>query len=104
MNYKIQLISFLFSFLFGVFFYLTSLINYKIIKKHSYLIKYLISFIYVLDMALVYILLLYKVNNGVIHVYFVLVLGIGFLVSCLYYKKIKKICEKVKNKCKYLKK
>ncbi len=100
MNYKIQLISFLFSFLFGVFLYLTSLLNYKLIKKHSLFIKYLITFVYVVDVALLYVLLMYKVNYGVIHVYFLLVMGIGFLLSCFYYKKIYKMAKKMTQKFK----
>ena len=91
MNYKIQLISFL---------YLTSLLNYKLIKKHSLFIKYLITFVYVIDMALLYVLLMYKVNYGVIHIYFLLVMGIGFLLSCFYYKRIYKFARMITQKLK----
>ncbi len=100
MNYKIQLISFVFSFLFGLFFYFTSLLNYKLIKKHSAVLKYIITTIYIIDISLIYILLMYKINYGVIHIYFILLLFCGFLVGWLYSKKLRKICKVIAKKLK----
>ncbi len=100
MNYKLQLLSFLFSFLFGIFFYFTSLLNYKMIKKHSIFIKYTITFIYIIDIALLYVLLMYKINYGIIHVYFLLLLCCGFLFGWAYCKKLRKICKVIGNKLK----
>jgi hypothetical protein len=93
MDYKVQLLSFLFSFLFGIFFYLTSLLNYKIIKKYNVVFRYLITITYILDISLLYILMMYKINYGVIHIYFVLTLFVGYYIGVVYCKKIKKICK-----------
>ena len=93
MNYKIQLISFICSFIFGIFFYLTSLLNYKIIKNRVVFMQYLISFVYIIDMVLLYILMMYKVNYGVIHIYFVIMMFLGFMFGCIYCKKVRKICK-----------
>lgn len=98
MDYKVQIISFIFSFIFGGFFYLTSVYNYRVINKYSVFFKYLITMVYTLDVALIYILFMYKINYGVIHIYFVIVLFLGFYVTSLYRKKIKKICKIKKNK------
>lgn len=100
MNYKLQLISFLVSFLFGIFFYFTSLFNHKIIKKHSIVLQYLITFVYILDISLLYILLMYKVNYGVIHIYFIGMLFLGFAFGFVYCKKLRKFCKVKKNKLK----
>ncbi len=100
MNYKLQLLSFLVSFLFGIFFYFTSLLNHKIIKKHSIFFKYIITFIYILDISLMYVLLMYKVNYGVIHIYFIGILFLGFYVGWLYCKKFRKFCKVKKKKLK----
>lgn len=100
MNYKLQLISLIFSFIFGVFFYFTSLLNYKFIKKHSVFIQYMITFVYIVDIALLYVLFMYKINYGVIHVYFILLLFCGFLFGWFYSKKLRKICKVMKNKLK----
>lgn len=100
MNYKLQLLSFLVSFLFGIFFYFTSLLNHKIIKKHSIVLQYMITFIYILDISLLYILLMYKVNYGIIHVYFIGMLFLGFVFGWFYCKHFRKFCKIKKNKLK----
>ena len=100
MNYKLQLISLIFSFIFGIFFYFSSLLNYKFIKKHSIFIKYGITFVYIVDIALLYILFMYKINYGVVHVYFILLLFCGFLFGWAYSKKLRKLCKVLKNKLK----
>ncbi len=100
MNYKIQIISLIFSFFFGIFFYFTSLFNYKFIKKHSIFLKYLVTIVYILDIALLYILFMYKINYGVIHIYFLFMLFLGFLVGCVYSKKLRKLCKVIGNKLK----
>ncbi len=98
MDYKVQLISFIFSFAYGIFFYYTSLLNYRIIKKYHIIFKYLITFTYILDVSLLYILLMYKVNYGVIHIYFVIVLFIGYFVGYIYKNKWQKLCKYVTHK------
>lgn len=97
MNYKIQLISLLFSFIFGVFFYLSSLLNYKLIKKHHIIVKYLITFVYIIDIALLYVLFMYKINYGIIHIYFIVLLFLGYYFGYFYTRKIRKFC-KIKDK------
>lgn len=100
MNYKLQLISFLVSFIYGIFFYYTSLLNYKMIKNHSIIIKYIITFVYILNISLIYILIMYKVNFGIIHIYFIIVLFLGFYFGSVYCKKLRKFCKVKKKKLK----
>lgn len=100
MNYKLQLLSFVVSFLFGIFFYFSSLLNYKIIKNHPIFLQYFVTFIYILVISLVYVLIMYKVNYGVIHIYFIGVLLLGFICGCVYCKKLKKFCKVKKKKLK----
>ena len=100
MNYKIQLVSFLVSFLFGIFLYFTSLLNYKFIQKLSIFIKYVVTFVYIVDVALLYVLFMYKINYGVIHIYFLLLLFCGFLFGFFYSKKLRKICKVLTKKLK----
>lgn len=100
MNYKLQLISFIFSFLFGIFFYFTSLLNYKLIKKQSSFFKYVITTIYIFNISFIYILLMYKINYGIIHLYFLFLLFFGFLFGWIYSKKLRKICKVLSKKLK----
>ena len=93
MNYKIQLISFLFSFIFGIFFNLVSKLNYKIVAKYPKLLRYIITMVFILDVSLLYVICMYRINYGVIHIYFILVLFIGFFCASLYGKKLRNICK-----------
>ncbi len=93
MDYKIQLISFLFSFLFGIFFYIVSKLNYKLVWKYSVVWRYLITLVFILDVALLYVLAMYHINYGVIHIYFILVLFLGFFLADIYEKKLRKLCK-----------
>lgn len=100
MNYKIQLISLIFSFFYGILFYATSYFNYKMVKNCNVVLRYLISIVYVFDISLLYILLLYKINYGVVHVYFIGVLLIGYVFGWYNLKKIRKYCQMIKGKLK----
>lgn len=93
MDYKIQIISFIFSFIFGILFYLTSKLNFNFIKKYNVIFRYLITIAYVLDVSLIYIICMFKINYGIIHIYFVLILFLGFFLASLYCKKIRKYCK-----------
>jgi len=90
MNHKVQLLSLLLSFIYGIFFFFTSLLNYKIIRKYNKVFKYIITFVYMLNIAIIYICLLFKINNGNVHPYFILLVLCGFL----FYQKIKNVLIK----------
>ena len=81
MDYKIQLLSFLVSFLFGIFFSFTSRFHYNLVFSLKQILRYLLTFLYILDVALIYVLLLYYVNHGNIHLYFVIVTFLGYIVE-----------------------
>jgi len=90
MNHKVQLLSLLLSFIYGIFFFFTSLLNYKIIRKYNKVFKYIITFVYMLNIAIIYICLLFKINNGNVHPYFILLVLCGFLFG----QKIKNVLIK----------
>lgn len=81
MDYKIQLLSFLVSFIYGIFFYFTSILNYKLIRRFKVWIKYIITFVYMINIAFLYLLLLFKVNNGNVHIYFLIMTFLGFITA-----------------------
>ena len=96
MDSILQLETFVFSFIFGVVFYLLSKFNFYIVKNKSIVIKFSISLIYVIDMVLLYFYFNYKLNNGVFHLYFLLTIIIGYIFMTHYYNKICKIYVKIK--------
>lgn len=90
MDIKVQIISLLISFIYGVFFSNMIKINYNLIKIKNNIIKNIVTFIFILSLSLIYFIVLYKINNGIIHSYFVISLILGFIFeSSNIIKKIK---------------
>ena len=79
MDLDIQIYSFLVSFLFGiVFYYLLDFFN-KVICKLKICFKIIFSFLFIIIMSLFYFIIMLYVNNGVIHIYFLLSILVGYI-------------------------
>jgi len=90
MNLKIQIISFLFSFLYGVFFSFLFNLHYQFLFYRNKIIQVIITLLFLLDMALLYFLVLQMINNGIVHVYFYFLLFLGFYTTFSFFKKFRK--------------
>jgi len=88
MNSKMQLLSFLISFIFGIFFYLLTILNFKLIENLKRYIQHILTFVYVLDIIIIYIIIFYHINRGYFHVYFILMVFVGFFIGHILYKKL----------------
>jgi len=88
MNSLIQVISFFVSFMFGIIFFLLTVLNFKLIKDLKRYIQHILTFIYVLDMVIVYIIIFYHLNKGYFHIYFILMVFVGFFTGAIIHKKI----------------
>lgn len=105
MNSNLQLISFLVSFIYGIIFCLLTNLNFKLIKDFKLYIQNILTFVYVIDMVIIYIIIFYYLNKGYFHIYFILMVFVGYFVGFLVRKKfISKINVKrfLKNWKKYL--
>ncbi len=99
MSSGIQLISLSISFLYGILFYYLSTLNFKIINNLKNIIKNIITVIYVFDISIIYVILLYKINNGYFHIYFILILFLGYFVGYITNNiYLSKIYVKIKSK------
>ena len=87
---SVQVISLLVSFLYGIFFYLTLELNFRFIYCSNLFIRIVISFLFVLFHSLLYFLILMRINNGYIHIYFLLCIILGYLMCKVVYKKFVK--------------
>ena len=76
-----QLLSFIFSFGYGIIVSYFYNLNYNFIYKSSILYKIVINFLFCINMGLIYFLLMRVINNGVIHIYFVISFLISFKLS-----------------------
>jgi len=79
MELGIQLKTLIFSFVFGILFSYFLKLNYKYLFKSKLVYKILITILFVFNTCLLYFLVLRLINNGIFHVYFLLILIIGYL-------------------------
>ena len=81
MNSRLQIITFIFSFIYGfIYFYLVKLNRY-LTSSNKRLIKYIDNILFTLDSVLLYVVINYKINSGYFHVYFILILFLGFILA-----------------------
>lgn len=98
MDIKIQLITLIFSFFYGIFFSIYLGINYKYIYSNKKIFKIIITFLVVITSVLLYFIILRKINNGILHPYHILALIIGFIFQNLIKEKLVKIIKKWYNR------
>ncbi len=87
MALKFQIISLIYSFVFGLVFSLLVNLHYEILFSKKKWFRIFMNFLFVVDMALLYFLILKKINGGMIHLYFYLLILMGFFLG--YTKTIK---------------
>ena len=83
MNSYIQLGSLIISFIYGVLLYYFNRFNSKIIKNKNIVLRSIISLLYVFDISLLYVVILYNLNDGILHIYFVLCILLGYGIVCV---------------------
>ena len=110
MNAKTQIIVLLFSCLYGFLFYYLYQLNYHLIKKYKSFFKSIITIMFMYNIVLIYLICLYKINNGMFHIYFFFMLILGY-ISAIKIKKLllsnvkfSKFIAKIKKTCYTLKK
>ena len=79
MTLKIQIISLIVSFLYGIFFSFLLNINHKLIYSSNKYIKIIGTLLFVIFNSLLYFLILLKVNNGIVNIYCIFSLILGFI-------------------------
>lgn len=89
---KIQVLSLIYSFFYGIVFFFLLEFNHKFLYEGKIVYRIIISFLFVVIMSLLYFFGLIKINNGIIHLYFYLSLFTGYLLSFVIYRKIN--CKK----------
>lgn len=83
MNSYVQCICLIVSFIFGILLYYGNKFNIRIIRNKNILIKLILSVFYIFNMSMLYVLFLYKINSGILHIYFVLLIIIGYVFMCV---------------------
>lgn len=83
-----QILSLIYSFFYGIFFFSMLEVNYKILYNGKFIYRIMISFLFVIFISLLYFIILLKINNGILHVYFFLVFFTGYMLCFVIYSKI----------------
>lgn len=81
MNLQVQINTLIFSFLYGIFFEITFHVTTPVIYHKINSIRYLGTFIFIILHVISYFLILQKINHGVVHVYSIFCLIIGYIAS-----------------------
>ena len=89
MTSLVQLVILLINFFLGFIMLYGSIFTYNITKNEVFLLKFFFTFLYIFDFFFLYIILIYKINYGIFHVYYLLLFGIGFFLGYYTYKNVK---------------
>lgn len=84
-----QLLSFLFSFLFGFGFHILTIWHFKLTDTYATFLRYITTILFVLNIVLLYVYIMYQLNDGVLHPYFLAFVFFGFLMYSLVKKYVK---------------
>lgn len=84
-----QIYTLLFSFIFGSLFGFLVRINYFFLNHSNKFIKILFTVVFVTIFTLIYFIILEKLNSGIIHIYYFIMLILGFCLEQFIEKKIK---------------
>ena len=102
MELKIQILSLIYSFFFGIFFAFSVNVHYKLLFSKKRWFQILMNFIFVLDMSLFYFLILKRINGGILHLYFYFSIFLGFFCSYAKTKKVRSFLKKLTKRKKML--
>lgn len=95
MNLELQILTFVVSFLFGVFFGIELKLNYKFIYQSNKIYKIITTFFFIMTNVLIYFIILRKTNNGILHIYGVLAIILGFILEHFVEKHLINIFAKI---------
>lgn len=90
MNLVVQIYSFIYSFLFGIIFYFLLELFNKISFKIKNIVKGPLSFVFIFFISSLYFLGLLFINNGVVHMYFLLTILVGYVFVYFLFTHLKK--------------
>ena len=74
-----QLLSLTFSFLYGIIIYISYRKYYKYLYSKNIIISIFNSLLFVLDITLIFFVILYNINDGIINITFIIITIIVFL-------------------------
>lgn len=89
MSLIVQIQSLFYSFLYGLFASILFNLCYKGLFYKNIIIRVLFNLIFCITLYVLYFYLLYKINNGILHLYFFITLYLGFYIYNRLFVKIR---------------
>ena len=89
MDLEIQIQSLITSFLYGMFISLTYNIFYFILYSKNKVISIVFNALFSLSLSILYFYIMLKINNAHLHIYFLLILMLGFIIGNHNTKKVR---------------
>lgn len=83
---NVQLLTFFVSFLYGFWLYIVLEVSYKFLTSSSLMVAVISSFLFVVCNTFLYFIILLYVNNGYVHIYFLICIFLGYLLCKVIYK------------------
>lgn len=91
MDLKLQILSMLFSFGYGIISSYLYNLNYNFIHNTTILYKLVINILFCVNLGLIYFILIKVINYGVVHIYFVFSFIVGFVLFVNRYKFLRNV-------------
>lgn len=85
---KIQIYSLIYSFFFGFVIYLFLELVNKFIYNNKITLRIICSLLFSLVMSIIYFYVLLLINNGILHIYFLILLFAGYVLCRYLYNKL----------------
>lgn len=79
MDLNIQINLIIFSFVFGMLFSLLITINYKFLYQGKNIFRFIVNLMIIIVSVLIYFIGIRKINNGILHIYSLLLIIVGFI-------------------------
>ncbi len=105
MNAKTQLTILIISFIFGFFSFYLFKLNNILIKNKKKIYQSLITMLFMYNIVLIYIIIIFYTNHGKFHLYFFIMITLGIYTNYKLHKKMlnnkkyNSFIEKIKKKC-----
>lgn len=91
MDLKLQILSILFSFGYGIISSYLYNLNYNFIHDTTILYKLVINILFCVNLGLIYFILIKVINYGVVHIYFLFSFIVGFVLFVNKYKFLRNV-------------
>lgn len=81
MTLQVQSLTLFISFLYGIFFEITLYFSSNLIYHRNYVFRIISTFVFVMLHIVLYFIILQHINYGVVHIYAILCLLLGYIVG-----------------------